>query len=59
MPTGFEPENSGKHKVEEILKSSKVLTQELEASLSGQLSPHAPTQRLPKSREKCTSLFTI
>jgi hypothetical protein len=44
MPTGSEPEHSGKHKVEETPKSSEVLTQELEASLSGQLSPQALAQ---------------
>jgi hypothetical protein len=33
--------HSGKQKVEETPKSSEVLTQELEASLSDQLSPQA------------------
>jgi hypothetical protein len=44
MPTGSESSHSGKHKVEETPKSSKVLTHKLEASLSGQLSPQAKAQ---------------
>jgi hypothetical protein len=39
MPTGSAPSHSGKHKVEGTPKSSKVLTQELEASLSDQIRP--------------------
>jgi hypothetical protein len=42
--TGSEPEHSGKNKVEETPKSSKVLTQKLEASLSSQVGPQAKAQ---------------
>jgi hypothetical protein len=44
MHTSSETEHFGKHKVEETPKSSEVLTQELEASLSGQLIPQALAQ---------------
>jgi hypothetical protein len=44
MPTASESSHFGKHKVEGTLKSSEVLTQELEASLSGQISPQALAQ---------------
>jgi hypothetical protein len=44
MPTGSESSHSGKHKVEETPKSLEGLTQELEASLSGQLSPQEIAQ---------------
>jgi len=44
MPTGFESSHFGKHKVEGTPKSSKVLKQELEASLSDQLIPQALAQ---------------
>jgi hypothetical protein len=64
MPTGSEPEHSSKHKVEKTSKSSKVLTQELEASLSGQLIPQALAQlkaylkqRVEGNVEKCMANF--
>ena len=44
MPASSESIHSDKHKVEGTPKSSEVLTQELKASLSGQLSPHALAQ---------------
>jgi hypothetical protein len=44
MPTGSESSHSDKHRVEGTPKSSEVLTQELKASLSGQLSPQALAQ---------------
>jgi hypothetical protein len=44
MPTSSESSHSGKHKVEETPKSSEGLTKELEASLSGQLSPQEIAQ---------------
>jgi hypothetical protein len=44
IPPGFEPGNSGKQDIEETPKSSEVLTQELEASLSSPLGPQAIAQ---------------
>jgi hypothetical protein len=41
MPPCFEPRYSGKHNIEETPKRSEVFTQELEASLSGQLGHQA------------------
>jgi hypothetical protein len=41
IPPGFEPGHSGKKNIEENLRGSKVLTHELEASLSGHLRSQA------------------
>jgi hypothetical protein len=39
MPLGFEPGSYGKHNIEKTTKSSEVLTQKSEASLSSPIGP--------------------